>query len=39
MELFSQLQANIPFREALDQMSVYAKFMKKTIDRKKKTKG
>jgi len=28
MELFSQLQVNIPFSEALDQMHVYAKFMK-----------
>jgi len=28
MELFSQLQVNITFSEALDQMPVYAKFMK-----------
>lgn len=28
MELFSQLQVNIPFSEALDQMLIYAKFMK-----------
>jgi len=31
MELFSQLQLNIPFGEALDQMSVYAKFMKELL--------
>ena len=28
MELCSQLQVNIPFSEVLDQMLVYAKFMK-----------
>jgi len=31
MELFSQLQVNIRFGEALDQMLVYAKFMKKLL--------
>ena len=37
MELFSQLQVNIPFREALDQM-VYAKFMKELLTGRRKPK-
>jgi len=32
MELSSQLQVNIPFGEALDQMPVYAKFMKELFN-------
>jgi len=28
MDLFSQLQVNIPFSEAIDQMPLYTKFMK-----------
>jgi len=36
MELFSQLQVNIPFGEAFDQIPVYAKFMKELLtDRRK----
>jgi len=31
MELFSQLQVNIPFGEDLDQMHKYAKFMKELL--------
>jgi len=36
MELFTQLQVNIPFSEALDQMSVYAKFMKDLLTGRKR---
>jgi len=36
MELFSQLQVNIPFSEALDQMPVYAKFMKDLLTGRRK---
>jgi len=36
MELFSQLQVNIPFDEALDQMPVYAKFMKELLTGRRK---
>ena len=36
MELFSQLQVNIPFSEALDQIPVYAKFMKDLLTGKRK---
>ena len=38
MELFSQLQVNIAFGEALDQMLVYAKFMKELLTGRKKPK-
>ena len=38
MELFSQLQVNIPFGEALDQMPVYAKFMKELLTGRRKPK-
>jgi len=38
MELFSQLHVNIPFKEALDQMFVYAKFMKELLTGRKKPK-
>ena len=38
MELFSQLQVNIPFDEALDQMHVYAKFMKELFTGRRKPK-
>ena len=38
MELFTQLQVNIPFSEALDQMSVYAKFMKDLLTGRRKPK-
>ena len=36
MELFSQLQVSIPFRESLDQMPVYAKFMKELLTGRRK---
>jgi len=38
MELFSQRQVNIPFGEALDQMPMYAKFMKELITGRRKPK-
>ena len=38
MELFSQLQVNIPFGEALDQMSLYAKSMKELLTGRRKPK-
>lgn len=38
MELFSQLQVNIPFSEALDQIPVYAKFMKDLLTGRRKPK-
>lgn len=38
MELFSQLQVNMPFSEALDQMSVYAKFMKDLLTGRRRPK-
>jgi len=38
MALFSQLQVNIPFGEALDQMPVYAKFMKELLNGRRKPK-
>jgi len=38
MELFSQLQVNIPFSEALDQMFVYARFMKELLTGRRKPK-
>jgi len=38
IELFSQLQVNIPFDEALDQMPVYAKFMKELLTGRRKPK-
>ena len=38
MELFSQLRVNIPFGEALDQMHVYAKFMKELLIGRRKPK-
>jgi len=36
MELFTQLKVNIPFSETLDQMPVYAKFMKDMLTRRRK---
>lgn len=36
LELFTQLQVNIPFSEALDQMPVYAKFMKDLLTGRRK---
>ena len=36
MELFSQLQVNIPFGEALNQMPLYAKFMKELLTGRKR---
>ena len=36
MELFSQLQVNIPFGKALNQMPVYAKFMKELLTGRKR---
>ncbi|KEH16113.1 hypothetical protein MTR_0321s0010 [Medicago truncatula] len=38
MQIFSQLQVNIPFGEALDQMYVYAKFMKDLLPGRRKPK-
>ncbi|KEH17187.1 hypothetical protein MTR_0035s0100 [Medicago truncatula] len=38
MELFSQLQVNIPFGEALNQMPLYAKFMKELLTGRKRLK-
>jgi len=38
MELFSQLQVKIPFSEVLDQMSVYAKFMKELLTGRRRPK-
>jgi hypothetical protein len=36
MQLFSQLQVNIPFGDALDQMPMYAKFMKDLLTGRRK---
>ncbi|XP_058784543.1 uncharacterized protein LOC131659354 [Vicia villosa] len=36
MEIFKQLQINIPFSEAIDQMPKYAKFMKDILTKKKR---
>lgn len=36
MELFTQLQVNIPFGETLDQMLVYAKLMTDLLTRRRK---
>lgn len=38
MEVFSQLQVNIPFSEALDQMPIYAKFMKELLTDRRRPK-
>jgi len=38
MELFSQLQVNIPFGEALNQMPLYAKFMKELLTGRRRPK-
>ncbi|XP_016185579.1 uncharacterized protein LOC107627241 [Arachis ipaensis] len=35
LEIFKKLQINIPFTEALEQMSLYAKFLKELMTRKK----
>lgn len=35
LELFKKLEINIPFSEALEQMSIYAKFMKDIISKKR----
>ncbi|XP_019414565.1 PREDICTED: uncharacterized protein LOC109326328 [Lupinus angustifolius] len=35
MEIFKTLQINIPFAEALEQMSVYSKFMKELLSKKR----
>ncbi|XP_058745925.1 uncharacterized protein LOC131618782 [Vicia villosa] len=36
MDIFKQLQVNIPFPEALEQMTKYAKFMKDILTKKKR---
>ena len=36
MDIFKQLQINIPFSEALEQMPKYAKFMKDILTKKKR---
>uniref|UniRef100_UPI0030C6B399 hypothetical protein n=1 Tax=Bradyrhizobium sp. TM233 TaxID=2599801 RepID=UPI0030C6B399 len=36
LEVFKKLQINIPFSEALEQMSTYAKFMKDILSRRRK---
>jgi len=36
LELFNKLQIDIPFSEALEQMSAYAKFMKDILSKKKR---
>ncbi|CAJ2653502.1 unnamed protein product [Trifolium pratense] len=38
MEMFTKLQVNVPFGEALEQMPVYAKFMKDLLSGKRKLK-
>ncbi|XP_058764329.1 uncharacterized protein LOC131637777 [Vicia villosa] len=38
MEIFKQLQINIPFSEAINQMPKYAKFMKDILTKKKRPK-
>jgi hypothetical protein len=38
MELFSQLQVNIPFGETLNQIPLYAKFMKEHLTGTKRPK-
>lgn len=38
MEVFSQLQVSIPFSEALDQMPIYAKFMKELLTDRRRPK-
>ncbi|XP_027368880.1 uncharacterized protein LOC113874865 [Abrus precatorius] len=38
LEVFKKLQINIPFAEALEQMSLYAKFIKGLLSRKRKLK-
>ncbi|CAJ2656660.1 unnamed protein product [Trifolium pratense] len=38
MEMFNSLQVTIPFMEALEQMPVYAKFMKELLTKKRKPK-
>ncbi|XP_045810402.1 uncharacterized protein LOC123904837 [Trifolium pratense] len=38
MEMFNSLQFTIPFMEALEQMPMYAKFMKELLTKKKKPK-
>lgn len=38
MDIFSQLQVNIPFIEALDQMPIYAKFIKELLTGRRKPK-
>lgn len=35
LDIFSRLQVNIPFSEALQQMSTYAKFMKDILTKKR----
>ncbi|XP_058767675.1 uncharacterized protein LOC131641389 [Vicia villosa] len=37
VEMFRKLEINIPFSEALDQMHIYAKFMKDIISKKRTT--
>ena len=37
LELFKKLEINIPFSEALEQMPIYAKFMKDIISKKRST--
>ncbi|XP_050889413.1 uncharacterized protein LOC127094650 [Lathyrus oleraceus] len=39
LELFKKLEINIPFAEALEQMPIYAKFMKDIISKKRSIEG
>ncbi|KAL4356210.1 hypothetical protein AHAS_Ahas09G0063900 [Arachis hypogaea] len=39
LEVFRKLQINIPFAEVLEQMPLYAKFMKELLSKKKRLKG
>ncbi|KAL4329358.1 Retrotransposon gag protein [Arachis hypogaea] len=39
LEVFRKLQINIPFAEVLEQMPLYAKFMKELLSKKKPLKG
>ena len=39
MDIFKQLQINIPFSEAMEQMPMYAKFMNDILTKKEKING
>ncbi|KAL4397156.1 hypothetical protein AHAS_Ahas01G0163700 [Arachis hypogaea] len=39
LEIFRKLQINIPFAKVLEQMPIYAKFMKDLLSKKKRLKG